>query len=247
MTAAWPAARSAVSRWDTAVRSHVGCVRQINEDRALDRPDLCLWAVADGMGGHDAGDRAAQMIVDSLGQTDSTRSGWGLLDDIRLRLFEANATLVARGRMSGRTSGATVVALVARQGRCAWLWAGDSRGYRLRAGVLTQMTHDHSFVQELVDGGLLAPADARSHPRAHVITRAVGAKQTLEIELRHDTVQPGDRLLLCSDGLTGMLDDGEIAAILADRTIEDAADCLIAAALDVGARDNVTVVLVQVR
>jgi serine/threonine protein phosphatase PrpC len=247
MSAAWPAPQSAATRWDTVVRSHVGCVRQVNEDRALDRPDLCLWAVADGMGGHDAGDRAAQMIVDSLGHADGTRSGWGLLDDIRLRLFEANATLVARGRMSGRTSGATVVVLVARQGRCAWLWAGDSRGYRLRDGALIQVTRDHSFVQELVDGGLLAPADARTHPRANVVTRAVGADQTLEIELRHDTVLPGDRLLLCSDGLTGMLDDGEIATILTNHDIDDAADRLIATALAKGARDNVTLVLVQVR
>jgi serine/threonine protein phosphatase PrpC len=247
MTAAWPAPHSAATRWHTVVRSHVGCVRQVNEDRALDRPDLSLWAVADGMGGHDAGDRAAQMIVDSLGQADGTRSGWGLLDDIRLRLFEANATLVARGRMSGRTSGATVVVLVARQGRCAWLWAGDSRGYRLRNGALIQVTRDHSFVQELVDGGLLAPGEARSHPRANVVTRAVGADQTLEIELRHDTVQPGDRLLLCSDGLTGMLDDSEIARILTGHEIEEAADRLIAAALANGARDNVTVILVEVR
>jgi protein phosphatase len=236
-----------MSRWDTVVRSHVGCVRQINEDRALDRPDLSLWAVADGMGGHDAGDRAAQMIVDSLGLADGTRSGWGLLDDIRLRLFEANATLVARARMSGRTTGATVVVLVARQGRCAWLWAGDSRGYRFREGTLTPVTKDHSFVQELIDGGMLTPAEARSHPRANVVTRAVGADQTLEIELRHDTVQPGDVLLLCSDGLTGMVDDSEIARVLASHGIEQAADHLIAAALAKGARDNVTVVLVQAR
>jgi serine/threonine protein phosphatase PrpC len=247
MSAAWPLPQSATARWDTVLRSHVGCVRQINEDRALDRPDLALWVVADGMGGHDAGDRAAQMIVDSLGQADGNRSGWGLLDDIRLRLFEANATLVARGRMSGRTSGATVVVLVARQGRCAWLWAGDSRGYRFRDGVLTRVTRDHSYVQELVDAGALAPADARAHPRANVVTRAVGADQTLEIELRHDTVQPGDMLLLCSDGLTGMLDDSEIGQILASHAVEQAADQLIAAALAKGARDNVTVVLAQAR
>jgi protein phosphatase len=247
MTAAWPTARTSARQWNSVVRSHVGCVRQINEDRALDRRDIALWAVADGMGGHDAGDRAAQMIVDSLGEADGNRSGWGLLDDIRMRLFEANATLVSRARLSGRTSGATVVALVARQGRCAWLWAGDSRGYRLRDGMLTQVTRDHSFVQELVDGGMLAPAEAKFHPRAHVITRAVGADQTLEIELRHDTVQPGDRLLLCSDGLTGMLDDREIAGILRDGPLDQAADRLIAAALEAGARDNVTVVLVEAR
>jgi serine/threonine protein phosphatase PrpC len=247
MSAAWPVRQSSTSHWDTAARSHVGCVRQINEDRALDRPDLALWAVADGMGGHDAGDRAAQMIIDSLGEANGARSGWGLLDDIRLRLFEANATLVARGRMSGRTSGATIVVLVARQGRCAWLWAGDSRGYRFRDGVLTRVTRDHSYVQELVDAGALTPADARAHPRANVVTRAVGADQTLEIELRHDTVQSGDMLLLCSDGLTGMLDDSEIGQILASYAVEQAADQLIAAALAKGARDNVTVVLVQAR
>lgn len=245
MTAASPATQFGTSPWNSVVRSHVGCVRTINEDRALARSDLALWAVADGMGGHDAGDRAAQMIVDSLGEADGTRSGWGLLDDIRLRLFEANAGLVTRGRMTGRTSGATVVVLVARQGRCAWLWAGDSRGYRLRNGVLTRVTRDHSYVQELIDGGLLAPAEAKGHPRSHVITRAVGADETLEVELRHDLIQPGDRLLLCSDGLTGMLDDDEIAAILIGRSVEDAADQLIAAALAIGARDNVTVVLVE--
>ncbi|MBV9557728.1 MAG: serine/threonine-protein phosphatase [Pseudolabrys sp.] len=247
MSAAWLPPQEQTSRWNTAMRSHVGCVRQINEDRALDRPDLSLWAIADGMGGHEAGDRAAQMIVDSLGQADGTRSGWGLLDDIRLRLFEANATLVARNRMSGCTSGATVVVLVARQGRCAWLWAGDSRGYRLRDGVLTRLTRDHSFVQELVDGGVLSPGEARSHPRANVVTRAIGAEQTLEIELRHDTVQPGDLLLLCSDGLTAMLEDSEIARILSSHPINQAADNLIAATLAKGARDNVTVVLAQPR
>lgn len=247
MTAASPAAQIGMNPWVSVVRSHVGCVRQINEDRALDRPDLALWAVADGMGGHDAGDRAAQMIIDSLGEADGTRSGWGLLDDIRMRLFEANAMLVARGRMTGRTSGATIVALVARQERCAWLWAGDSRGYRLRDGTLTRVTRDHSYVQELLDAGLIAPGEARSHPRANVITRAVGAEQTLEIELRHDMVQPGDRLLLCSDGLTAMLDDDEIASRLAGKAIEDAADRLIDATLAAGARDNVTVVLVEAR
>lgn len=245
MSAAWPVAQSAAAHWKTVVRSHVGCVRQINEDRALDRPDVSIWAVADGMGGHDAGDRAAQLIVDSLGQADGARPGWGLLDDIRLRLFEANSTLVTRGRMSGRTSGATVVVLVARQGRCAWLWAGDSRGYRFRDGSLVRVTRDHSLVQQLVDSGMLAPADARTHPRSHVVTRAIGADHTLEIELRHDTVQSGDRLLLCSDGLTGMLDDSEIARVLANHEIEQAADHLLAAALAKGARDNVTLVLVQ--
>jgi serine/threonine protein phosphatase PrpC len=246
MTAASPIAHPIASHWETVVRSHVGCVRKVNEDRALDRTDICLWAVADGMGGHEAGDRAAQMIVDSLGKADGTRSGWGLLDDIRLRLFEANARLVASSRMSGRTTGATIVALLARHGRCAWLWAGDSRGYRLREQCLTRMTRDHSLVQQLVDDGMIAAAEARHHPRANIITRAVGAEQTLELELRHDTILPGDRLLLCSDGLTGVLDDGEIADILGRHLLEEAADGLIAAALAGGARDNVTAVLIQV-
>ena len=233
--------------YESAARTHVGSVRRLNEDNFCERLDIGLWAVADGMGGHQAGEVASGLIVEALGQVDDTSSGYAFLDDVRDSILRVNRTLIARAAVMapGSVIGSTVVALLAFGGHYACLWAGDSRGYLFRDGRLEQITRDHSRLQELLDSGSLSRAEAKSYTRSNVITRAVGVTDRLALDMQQGPVEPGDIFLLCSDGLTGMLDDREIAALLQDPSLDAAADALIARTLERGARDNVTVVLTR--
>jgi serine/threonine protein phosphatase PrpC len=225
----------------------VGRVRSLNEDALLDRGDIGLWVVADGMGGHAAGDFASQAIVDALGQVAPPSGGSSFLRDVEERIQVAHAALrresLARG--SGGIIGSTVVALLAWNRHYACVWAGDSRLYLLRDGALRQVSRDHSLVQDLVDAGELAPEQAESHPQANVVTRAVGAVEHLVLDKTHEQISVGDMFLLCSDGLTRHVSDQEIAAVLTDETAPGAAQVLIDLALERGARDNVTTVVVR--
>ncbi len=234
--------------FETAERSHTGRVRKLNEDRVLARPDLGLWAVADGMGGHQAGDLASRMVVDALNDTDSLGSGYAFLDNVQEGIQRVNRALVAHARLSGGGTviGSTVVALLAYAGHFACLWAGDSRAYLLRKGQFEQITRDHSMVQEMIDSGALTRADARGFGRSNVITRAVGVNDRLALDVSTGPILPGDIFLLCSDGLTTMMEDSEIAAIIAAQSTEDAADALLALTLDRGAKDNVSLVIINV-
>jgi serine/threonine protein phosphatase PrpC len=232
------------TRLQSAVRSHVGHVRALNEDACLVRPDLGIWAVADGMGGHDCGDRASNLIIGELGRVRRPGSARELLQAVDETLARCNRALL-EGAEDGELSGSTIVALLVFEQSFAVVWAGDSRLYRLRAGRLEQLTHDHSYVQELVERGELAPEQARRHPLAHRITRAIGADPQLHLDVVDGRLEPGDLFLLCSDGLTGMVDDAAIAAILTEAEPEIAAERLIEAALAVGGSDNVSVILVR--
>lgn len=234
-------------RYRSVARSHVGKVRTINEDAVLARDDLCLWCVADGMGGHDAGDIASAAIVARLSQTRFSMDGRRMLAAVREGLDEVNGALWARGDHGGRIIGSTVVALLAVQDQFACLWAGDSRAYLWRDGQLLQITEDHSVVGDLVRAGMLSPDQAESHPDANIVTRAVGADASFEVDVCTNTVQPGDRFLLCSDGLTKMLNADEIAWFLQMPGLEHTATQLIETTLDRGARDNVSLVLVEAR
>lgn len=233
--------------FETAARTHVGCVRKLNEDRVIMRPQAGLWAVADGMGGHQAGDLASGMIVDALEQVDTLGSGYAFLDNVQASIQRVNRTLVAHARLSapGTVIGSTLVALLAYQGHFACLWAGDSRAYLLRDGRFEQITRDHSMVQEMIDSGALNRADARSFGRSNVITRAVGVNDRLALDVYTGAIQPGDLFLICSDGLTTMADDNDIASVVAGPSIEAAADALLAMTLDRGAKDNVSLILVR--
>ena len=173
----------------SASLSEVGFVRKLNEDASLDRPDLGLWVVADGMGGHDSGDYASRLIVELLGEMPPPNSAGNLLSEIRNRLERANQMLRTKASDRGQDSiiASTVVVLMAYGEHFACLWAGDSRMYRLRDGEFLQVTHDHSHVQELVDVGVLSADEAESHPQANVVTRAVGADDALELDKKHDT------------------------------------------------------------
>lgn len=231
-------------RLRSAVRSHVGLVRTLNEDACLARPDLGIWAVADGMGGHDCGDYASNLIVGELGRVRRPGSARELLQAVDETLARCNKMLIARAE-DGDLNGSTIVALLAFEQNFAVIWAGDSRLYRWRAGRLEQLTRDHSYVQELVERGELAPEQARRHPLANRITRAIGADRELHLDVVDGRLEPDDLFLLCSDGLTGMVDDGAIAAILTAAEPEVAADRLIEAALAAGGRDNVSVIVVR--
>ncbi|MDB5698614.1 MAG: serine/threonine protein phosphatase [Alphaproteobacteria bacterium] len=227
-------------------RSHHGAVRELNEDRFVDLPEFGLWAVADGMGGHQAGDVAAQMTADSLA---GLASGGAVPTpgDVIEAVEAVNAALLTRGAAGGGgTSGTTLVSLLIDEAGYTCLWVGDSRAYLFRDGMLTRISRDHSLVQEMVDAGVLSPEQARVHPRAHVITRAVGVADPIRLEAIAGSIEPGDIFLLCSDGLTGALEESEIEAFLAAGEPVGAADAMLAASLANRARDNVTLVLVEV-
>ncbi len=228
-------------------RTHCGKVRPYNEDAFMARDDIGVWAVADGMGGHTSGDYASNLIVENLTATAPPTSARDLMQDIKARLQAAHTTLqqAAVERGPGTVIASTVVVLMAFQRHYACLWAGDSRIYLARDGGISQLTHDHSYVQELIDGGMLAPERANSHPYANVVTRAVGTEHALDLDVATGELGPNDRFVLCSDGLTRLASDEQIAAILAAKPPEAAADALIDAALDGGARDNVTAVVVD--
>ena len=227
--------------------SEVGFVRKLNEDASLDRPDLGLWVVADGMGGHDCGDYASRLIVDLLAEIPPPSSAGSLLSEARQRVERANAMLRAKAAERGHGSiiASTVVVLMVYGEHFACLWAGDSRLYRLRGGEMLQVTHDHSHVQELVDIGVLSETEADSHPQSNVVTRAVGADDVLELDKKHDRLQADDIFLLCSDGLTGVVPDESIADVLRREDIDTAVQILVDTALERGSRDNITVVAVK--
>ena len=244
MTALGKAAPGPRIRFESTSRSHPGNQRAVNEDRVLDRPEAGLWAVADGMGGHRAGEVAAARIVDALGAVEPSGSGYSRLADIVREIDRVNTALAADASVTSR-SGSTLVTLLAHEGHYACLWAGDSRAYRLRGGALSAITRDHSVVQQLIDAGDLAESDRKAHPRAHVITRAVGAAPRVELDRQFAPIVAGDVFLLCSDGLNACVEDAEIAGALHGGNAAHAADRLLALVLARGAPDNVSVVVIR--
>jgi serine/threonine-protein phosphatase Stp1 len=229
--------------------THPGTKRGHNEDMFVARPDLGLWAVADGAGGHHAGEVASEMIASTLETIPVALTAEEMLSQVRLRISATHAALreCAARKGEGTLIASTVVVLIVRHGHFACLWAGDSRAYLLRDAVLQRITRDHSLVQELVDAGEIDAADAESHPRANVITRAVGdLAETMELDKVTGRVAGGDRFLLCSDGLSKVLDDQTILDLLDATAVEDGADKLLGAALQRQASDNVTAVVMEV-
>lgn len=227
--------------------THTGKVRKHNEDSLLDKAGIGLWVVADGMGGHESGDYASQLIVDTLATTKPPDSASALLHDVKHRLDQVHLALqsVASSRGEGCVIASTVVVLMAHGAHFACVWAGDSRAYRMRDDGLQQLTKDHSYVQTLIDQGVLQPEKASSHPYANVVTKAVGTDHTLDLELVTGELAARDRFLLCSDGLNRQVSDAEIAEVLASEPCDRACEILIERALLTGARDNVTVMVID--
>ncbi|HEY4029940.1 MAG TPA: protein phosphatase 2C domain-containing protein [Caulobacteraceae bacterium] len=233
----------------TVARTHVGRRRKINEDAMLARPDLGLWAVADGMGGHHAGDVASAMVVEALeGIAAGGRAPARSLEAQRL-LAEANARLVAMAGAGAepRTIGSTVAVLLADDGGAFHgLWAGDSRIYHARAGALAQLTRDHTLVQLLVEVGEIQSSEAQGHPNANIVTRAVGVEARLELDEVRGEARPGDLFLLASDGVTRLMDEAELLAALQADDLEESADRLVDACLERGGPDNLSFLMVRV-
>ena len=230
---------------ESVSRTHVGLRRKVNEDSVLARDDRGLWAVADGMGGHEAGDVASSSVIEALGQLPNSPNLDALVDDAIIALKRVNQDLIllAGSRDSERSIGTTIVGLAIADGEFRCFWAGDSRAYRIRDDQIVQLTRDHSMVQDLVDAGMLRPDEAVDHPNSNVITRAVGVAEDLRVDTIAGDVKPGDQFLLASDGLTRMVEDRELVAELTSASPGLAAEKLIETVLSRGAPDNVSLVI----
>ena len=226
--------------WDSAGASDVGLVRQLNEDSFLDRPDLGLWVVADGMGGHSCGDVASQKVCTALDKLPYFDSLSATVDFLEESVIEVNQELIdlANVNQAGSIIGSTVVALVARGHHGICMWAGDSRLYLLRDRILKRLSVDHSLVEEAggSDGDFAA-----SH--SNIITRAVGSDARLVLDMDAFSLIQGDRFLLCSDGLSKELDDIEIARNLMTGNAQFASAALVENAVRAGGTDNITVIV----
>ena len=237
----------ATLRFQSFGLTETGLVRQRNEDAFLDRPDLGIWAVADGMGGHSAGDEASAAIVAALGTMKrATPDLEDFVDDVKTRLLLVDRSLRKRAQAlgPGAVVASTVVTLLTYADDFACIWAGDSRLYLLReGGTLQRFSTDHSRIQELIGAGLLTDEEAALHPEANVVTQAIGAGR-LTFGTRAGMIRAGDRFLLCSDGLWNLVGDDEIARELgAAGPPRDAAERLRDLVFARGANDNVTVVI----
>ena len=226
------------------LRTDIGKLRKQNEDAAWFDEARAVFAVADGMGGHLAGEVASRMAIEAVQRMarENERPGIAAL---REAVACAHETILAHAQdhIECAGMGTTLSVLWLGENYAYIAHVGDSRIYSLGEGSLTQITQDHSLVEELVRAGLITREQARTHPRRNIITRALGTHGENEPDLLVTDVQDGDVFLLCTDGLTGMVPDDEIERTLRDCGIEAAADRLLALALDAGGRDNVTLIL----
>lgn len=234
-------------RWESATRTEVGNVRKLNEDSCLDLSARGLWVVADGMGGHEAGDVASQMVVESLRRVGSHDKFSAFVDEVEDLVLDANRRLYAMSLEGeeARVVGCTLSVMLAYGGYCLNMWAGDSRAYRLRQSKLEQITRDHSETEEMIERGEISEAEAETHPSANIITRAVGGSAQLFIDLIVEPLEDGDRYLICSDGLYKELSVDEIEAQLDSGSCVDACGILMDTALGRECADNVTVIVVD--
>ena len=233
-----------------AARSDVGLRRAANEDAFALAPALGLYLVADGMGGHVAGQLASQLAangtVDAFRKVAERKAE--LTEKLRYCVAFANHHIYATAQEKPEVKGmgTTLVALLAGGGRLALAHVGDSRAYLVRGGRIRQLTDDHSLVAELVRRKELSAEDAKGHPHRHVLTRALGVRREVEADLAELTAAEGDTVVLCSDGLTNHVSDDEIAkhAVASDDLDRNCAG-LVALANDRGGEDNITVALVR--
>jgi len=235
-------------KYFSASTTNVGLKRKVNEDNLLDRAELSVWAVADGMGGHEAGEVASAKLVEALATLppDGTSAEIAaqtekLIQDVNLELL-----YLAQSSELPRTIGSTIVTLTIRDGEYRCLWAGDSRCYLVREREITQLTRDHSLVDELVRSGMLSPDAAATHPDANVITRAVGVKREIQVDCVAGEALPGDLFLLASDGVTRVMSNAEIGELVASRNPVQAVEEIESIVLSRGAPDNLTCIVVRV-
>lgn len=234
-------------KWNTSADTNVGMVREINEDSIMTKSEVGLWAVADGMGGYEAGDVASKMIVSALSDIEKHDHLDAFIDEIEDKIIDANQRILEYSEImhDGRTIGSTIVSLLIKGQVGVCLWAGDSRLYLLRNNQLQQLSRDHSHVQELIDQGSISEEEAINHPDGNVITRAVGTSDELYIDISTFNVQVGDTFLLCSDGLYNAVDEIEIEDQMRSHDTDNAVKQMVVKALENGAPDNVSIVMVK--
>lgn len=232
-------------RIEDAGWSHVGVVRSVNEDVAIVRPSIGLWAIADGAGGYGGGGWCADTIARACDTVASSGTRGELIEQVVSAIHNANDVIFTAVQRADSMMGATVAALVVHDHRFVILWVGDSRVYRYRNGRLQQITTDHSQVEHLVERGLLDREDVDTHPLRHVLSRMVGATTPLLIDRIEGDVEPDDAFLLCSDGLSDELGRSDIEEAMALAGAQRAVDHLIDNAINCGARDNITAVVVR--
>lgn len=227
--------------------SHQGNVRNLNEDSILNVPESGMWAVADGMGGHSAGDVASQQVVSELEALSNQGTLSELVDAVDDALLEANLKLRthSRNHLNGVTIGTTVVCLILKENTGAVLWVGDSRLYRYRKGVLEQLTRDHSEVQARIDSGILSAEQAEKSTIKNILSRAVGAFEELAIDVNAFTILADDVFLLCSDGLYNELSNHELEKLLHTTSLKKMASDLMRASLSRKAKDNISLIVVK--
>jgi serine/threonine protein phosphatase PrpC len=230
-------------RIEDQVASHTGKVRTANEDSFARLPGSGVWVVADGMGGHHDGRFASQTIADAVEDSASHEDLGEACDDVANAIHKANGVIFERSQELGKQMGSTVVALLIRGTEFSVMWAGDSRAYLFRDDQLIQLTRDHTQVEGMVERGIITEEEARDHPMKHVLARAVGVEEELQIDAIRDEIAAGDLFLLCSDGLHGLLEDDEIAEVVRELGAS-ACEELIGRCLERGAPDNVTIALV---
>lgn len=233
-------------RIESDARTHEGLVRKLNEDSFFVHEGSGLWAVADGMGGHEHGEWASAKLVEVLGALQLPEEFDAACTMIADGVREANAAIYEESTRRGKQMGSTIVAMFVRGTNYCILWVGDSRAYRLRGNALERLSKDHSQVQEMVDRGLLQPEDAVGHPMGHVLARAVGVRPEVDVDMVEGVIEAGDAFLLCSDGLHGYVAEAEIAHMLGRGSPQDASGQLVERTLAQGAPDNVTVIAISI-
>jgi serine/threonine protein phosphatase PrpC len=230
---------------EAGAATHVGKVRRQNEDNYLLATRSGLWAVADGMGGHAAGEVASRTVVEELAAVAVPATAAELLATCERHIVRANGHLKKLGDERGALIGTTIAVLLIFEGDYACVWSGDSRIYRLRQQRIEQISVDHTEVQQLISEGRLTAEEARAWPRRNVITRAIGVGDDPELEITGGALEAGDTFVICSDGLTAHIEDEEILALAGENPPQKACDLLVDLTLDRGAIDNVTVVAVR--
>ncbi|MDH5179572.1 MAG: protein phosphatase 2C domain-containing protein [Gammaproteobacteria bacterium] len=233
--------------WHSYSESNVGTVREINEDSVMSNPESGLWAVADGMGGYEAGNVASNMIAQTLQSVGKQKLLSDFVTSVEDKLLDVNQRILeyAEIMLDGRTLGSTVVSLLIKGQVGICMWVGDSRLYLLRNNELIQLSRDHSRVEELLQQGLITEEEAQNHPDSNVITRAIGIGDELCVDVNVFNVQLGDVFLLCSDGLYNAVNEHEIMNQMGNGTAEQGVSSLIATALQNGASDNVSIIIVK--
>jgi serine/threonine protein phosphatase PrpC len=229
-------------RTESWAATDTGAVRKHNEDSYLVADGSRVWLVADGMGGLERGDWASSQVVEAIAAVPAVEGLEDLLEAIRSALTEANERILEESERVGKQMGSTAVALAVRDKRFGVAWVGDSRAYLLRDRRLYRLTRDHSQVQDLVDHGVIDEVAAATHPLRNVLTRAVGVARPLNVDTMIETLCDEDLLILCSDGLYGVMGEAAMQDALASQPFEEAARQMIARCHELGAPDNITVV-----